>query len=644
VNRYWTLTPGGSLAATYSATFNYASANVDGSAAASSFIVRRYLSATWSPVTVSGTPTVTATTISGVSGFGDFAIGEPKRNQTIDFPAPGDQTYGVAPITLTATASSELPVSYTVTAGPATVLGEVLTIAGAGSVTIQASQAGNASWNAASPVSRTITVAKKTVTPSVTVNSKTYDGTLTATITGRALSGVVGSDDVNLGASGTAAFDDKDADTGKNVTITGLSLSGAMADNYTLSSTSANTTADITKAVLTVTADNQTRAFGEADPPFTARYEGFVSGENLSNSGVGGAPSLTTTATVTSPPGDYLITAAIGTLTATNYSFTTFVEGTLTITVLGPSGSFGISKIESQGNNVELTVHTESNEWCSIIAADDSPVGNWQVLDTVPSAPANFLFTDSDVIPAVSSRYYRVVVANEGTITTNLTTYAVYVKPMVTGNWYKLSMPIDFGTSNRMDSSLGDQLAHGLGGDNNVGDLCYILDTNSHWNPCLLDSNGTWVVRDTNNELVPASITVEPWQSFWIKRRSAGSNTVSVYTGPAHDAPQTVTFRPGKWHMIAWPFLTPRREDEGPENEKGWGFAAAGAKRGGGVAVADRITVGEGANTASYYLNLDGRWCRPGQSVPASNVVFEAGKAYYYYHAGTGFVWTSKEE
>ena len=62
--------------------------------------------------------------------------------QTITFGALPGVTDGVAPITLTATASSGLPVSYAVT-GPATVSGSTLTVTGAGSVTVTASQAGN---------------------------------------------------------------------------------------------------------------------------------------------------------------------------------------------------------------------------------------------------------------------------------------------------------------------------------------------------------------------------------------------------------------------------------------------------------------------------------------------------------------------
>ncbi|WP_263373831.1 beta strand repeat-containing protein [Granulicella aggregans] len=78
--------------------------------------------------------------------------------QTITFPAIPNHTVGDAPFTLTATASSGLAVSYAVTSGPATVAGSLVTLTGAGTVTIQATQAGNATYAAATPVSQTFTV------------------------------------------------------------------------------------------------------------------------------------------------------------------------------------------------------------------------------------------------------------------------------------------------------------------------------------------------------------------------------------------------------------------------------------------------------------------------------------------------------
>jgi hypothetical protein len=200
-----------------------------------------------------GSQTVTASDVThtGITSNTGSATTVNKGDQSIAFTSPGDQTYGVAPITLSATAASGLPVSYSVTDGPASVVASTLTISGAGSVTIQASQAGNANWNAAPPVSRTISVAQKSLTPSIAANNRTYDGTTSATISSRQLTGVINSDDVSL-TGGTATFGDRTAVTGKTVTATGLSLAGTKAGNYVLSSTTATTTADITPKALTM--------------------------------------------------------------------------------------------------------------------------------------------------------------------------------------------------------------------------------------------------------------------------------------------------------------------------------------------------------------------------------------------------------
>jgi hypothetical protein len=86
----------------------------------------------------------------------------------------------------------------------------------------------------------------------------------------------------------------------------------------------------VTKAALTIDADDQSRGYGEANPPLTVAYSGFVLGQTRATSGVAGAPACTTTAGPTSAPGGYPITCSAGTLAAANYSFT-FDPGTLTV-------------------------------------------------------------------------------------------------------------------------------------------------------------------------------------------------------------------------------------------------------------------------------------------------------------------------
>src|SRR5262249_10249802 len=63
-------------------------------------------------------------------------------------------------------------------------------------------------------------------------------------------SGSIFNSDVVSVTGGTASFDTADPGTGKTVTVTGLSLSGADAGNYALSSSTVTTTADVTRAPL----------------------------------------------------------------------------------------------------------------------------------------------------------------------------------------------------------------------------------------------------------------------------------------------------------------------------------------------------------------------------------------------------------
>ena len=82
-------------------------------------------------------------------------------NQTITFNTLTDMTFGDADFELTATASSGLPVSFTSSnASVATINGNVVTIVGAGSTTITASQIGNELFNAAPDIQQSFTVNK----------------------------------------------------------------------------------------------------------------------------------------------------------------------------------------------------------------------------------------------------------------------------------------------------------------------------------------------------------------------------------------------------------------------------------------------------------------------------------------------------
>ena len=88
--------------------------------------------------------------------------GSAKADQTITFAALADKVIGDPPFSVTATASSGLPVTFTVS-GACTnsgISGAIVTVTGLGSCTVTANQGGNATYNAAPSVARTFNIAK----------------------------------------------------------------------------------------------------------------------------------------------------------------------------------------------------------------------------------------------------------------------------------------------------------------------------------------------------------------------------------------------------------------------------------------------------------------------------------------------------
>ncbi|UJJ30659.1 YDG domain-containing protein [Halopseudomonas maritima] len=153
--------------------------------------------------------------------------------------------------------------------------GKTVTVNG----TLSGADAGNYALSASS-ISTTADITAKVIDLiNAVAQNKTYDGTTDADVVAD-LSGVISGDDLQLAVSG--AFDDKNAGTGKNVTVSGV-LSGADAGNYTLSASSISTTADITAKVIDlINAVAQHKLYdGTADADVTAGLRGVVSGDDL---------------------------------------------------------------------------------------------------------------------------------------------------------------------------------------------------------------------------------------------------------------------------------------------------------------------------------------------------------------------------
>ena len=105
---------------------------------------------------------------------------------TITFQPIGAQTYGAAPLTLSAASNSGLPITFAIVTGPASVNGDQLTITGVGAVTVSAQQAASGGF-AATSTSQSFVVNPAPLTVSVqnvTRYTNAANPTFTSTVTG----------------------------------------------------------------------------------------------------------------------------------------------------------------------------------------------------------------------------------------------------------------------------------------------------------------------------------------------------------------------------------------------------------------------------------------------------------------------------
>ena len=138
-------------------------------------------------------------------------------------------------------------------------------------------------------------------------------------------------------------------------------------------------TLTITKAPLTISAGNYTKKEGEDNPTFKATYSGFKNNET--EAVLTKKPTITTTATKTSPTGSYPVT--VSGAEAQNYAIT-YQNGTLTVTASGtPSPNAEPYAVLSNDNSVVTFFYDNNkvsrggidinNSW--IGRSDSSPYG-----------------------------------------------------------------------------------------------------------------------------------------------------------------------------------------------------------------------------------------------------------------------------
>lgn len=244
------------------------------------------------------------------------------KTQTITFVQPKALTFGAADLAPGATSTNNtISITYTSSnRAVATIVNNKVHIIGAGSTTITASQAGNANYSAAIPVSRVLTVNKAPLVISALSKTKIYGAAvpvLAVSYTGF----------VNGNTAAVLTVQPKITTTASVASAVGnypITVSGAAAANYTI--TYAAGTMTVSKAILTITAASKTKIYGAANPVLTASYNGFVNGNTATV--LTAQPKVSTTATVASAVGNYPIT--VSGAAAANYTIN-YIAGTLSV-------------------------------------------------------------------------------------------------------------------------------------------------------------------------------------------------------------------------------------------------------------------------------------------------------------------------
>jgi hypothetical protein len=261
----------------------------------------------------------------------------------ISFTVP-NHTYGDAPITVSATSNSSGAITYSVVSGPATISGSTVTLTGAGTVVLQASQAAAGNYTLGTQTA-TFTVAGNAPTISFTVPNHTYGD---APITVSATSNSSGAITYSV-VSGPATI------SGSTVTLTGagtvvLQASQAAAGNYTAGTQTVTVTVAKESQTITFSAPASPVNYGVA--PITLVATGGVSGNAVVFSVVSGPGTISgSTLTIT---GAGTVVVAANQAGNTNYAAATQVsqsvvvnQATQTISFTAPTSpvTYGVSPI-----------------------------------------------------------------------------------------------------------------------------------------------------------------------------------------------------------------------------------------------------------------------------------------------------------
>jgi hypothetical protein len=260
-------------------------------------------------------------------------------------------------------------------------------------------------------VSADITAKGLTVAGAV-ATSRAYDGDTNVVVSGGSLAGVLGADGVTLGGTPAGTVASAAVGTSKVVTVTGYSISGAAAGNYTVAQPT-DVTVNITPKALSITAPTiVSKVFDgttTAGAVTVGSLSGFVTGETVTATGAAAAYSSANVGTYSGVTVTYTLANGTGGGLASNYSL---ANGTATGVVTAASLSAGDIIVTPVGDGSYTASATGVNGF-SISYSGRTANGvatSYGPSSSVPTAPGFYTVTatstDGNYIGSNSSGFH----------------------------------------------------------------------------------------------------------------------------------------------------------------------------------------------------------------------------------------------
>lgn len=279
------------------------------------------------------------------------------------------------------------------------------------------------------------------------------------------------------------------------------------------------------------------------------------------------------------------------------------------------------------------------NQTYTVLKSSDASGGGWSALGTFNSGVNGDTNWVNDPTALNASRgYYKVVTSVNGITQTNDAVYAWYKQQRTNttaGATYWVGIPVNYGDSNTLNSTLGLQLGQGLkrGGNSTVADTLTVFSPTQK--TFYLGMDGYWHEAPFNP--APASDAILPGQGVIITRNGgAGSDgyATTVFSGlKMTNSGVTVQLQQG-WNMLSWPYDVSSRV---------WSLTQAmGGHPNTNPYAADRIWLINAGQYRHMWMQTNG-WYNVAIGSAVSNTTYgylQPGDGFFYTNsAGSNWTW-----